>query len=149
MEDHAQSDSPSQRAVAEINRIVEAVNAEISGRKSDDTDAAATKRNRRFVSAKAAQLSEVAAMARAAERQLAAAKTRVLNAVAEAEEAGFTVHEDWSVTNSTPDSPGGTTEAQNHAAAIHAAVKNLVALDEQVASRLNTAAKDLRDLRDN
>ena len=149
MDDRAKSDTASQRAMADIDRVAEAVNAEITTRKSKADDAAATKRNRRFAAAKAARLSEVAEMARAAARQLAAARARVLDEVAKAEAAGFIVQEDWSVIALASGSPGITTEADDHAAALQAAVIDLVALDEQLASRLSAAAKDLQDLSDN
>ena len=78
MADRHESDSASQTAVAEVNRSIWAVNAEISARNGQAKDVATTKRNRRFVSAKAARLSEAADVARTAARQLAAAKARVL-----------------------------------------------------------------------
>ena len=149
MDDRFESETPSQPATAEINRVVEAVNAEIAARKGEAKDAAATKRNRRFVSAKAAQLSEIAEMAEAAGWQLGAAKARVLDEVAKAEAVGLAMQEDLSVTDPTLGSSGSTTEGDAHAAAIQAAVTDLVALDDQVASRLNAAAKNLEDLSDN
>jgi hypothetical protein len=87
-------------------------------------------------------------IARTAARQLAA-KARVLDEVAEAEAAGFTVQEDFSVIDSPSGSSRSTTEADNHAAAIQAAVTDLITLDKQAAARLDAAADRLRDLTDN
>jgi hypothetical protein len=138
----------SQAAVAEINRSIKTVAAEISRRNRGPKDVETTKRNRRFVSAKAATLAEAADISRTAARQLRAAKARLLGEVAKAEEAGFVVQEDFSVIDSK--SPGAhNTRANNHAAAIHAAVTNLLALDRQVSSRLHSTASALKDLRDN
>lgn len=148
MADRNESDSTSQTAVREINRSIKAVNAEISARRSATNDAVTTKRNRRFVSAKSATLSEAADVACAAAPQLTAAKARVLDDVAKAEAAGFIVQEDLSVVDSISRSTRST-RAQDHAVAIQAAVTHLVAVDEQVASRLRAAANALKDLSDN
>jgi len=104
MADRAETGSASLGAVSELNRSLKAVDAEISARNSGAKDAATTRINRRFASAKAARLSEGADIARAAAQQLAAAKARVLEDVAKAEAAGFIVHEDFSLTDSTPGS---------------------------------------------
>jgi hypothetical protein len=64
--------------------------------------------------------------------QLAAAKARVLDEVAKAEAAGFIVHEDFSVTDSTLGNLSRRTEADNHATAIRAAVTDFITLDKQV-----------------
>ena len=98
MADHAETGSASLGAVSELNRRVKAVDGEISARDSGPTDAATTRKNRRFASANSARLSEAADIARAAAQQLAAAKARVLEDVAKAETAGFIVHQDFSVT---------------------------------------------------
>lgn len=148
MTDRAESGSTSQTAVAEINLSIKAVNAEISARSGATKDAATNRRNRRFASANAARLSEAAGIARAAARQIAAAKARVLYDVAKAEAAGFIVQEDFSVIASTSRS-ASSAHAQDHATTIRASVTELVALDEQVAARLRAAAKDLQDLSDN
>lgn len=121
MTDRTESDSTSHIAVAEINRTIKTVSAEISARNCATNDAATTKRNRRFACAKAARLSEAAGIARAAAQQLTAAKTRVLDEVARAEAAGFIVQEDLSVIQSMPGSARSTVEAQYHAATIQAA----------------------------
>ena len=148
MADRDEYDNAFQAAVAEINGSIKAVNAEISARKSAATDAATTKRNRRFISAKAARLSEAADIARAAARRLAVAKARVLDDVAKAEAASFIVQEDFSVIDSTAGSSRGT-DARNHVAAIQAAVTDFVDLDLQVSTRLQVAANTLKDLSDN
>ena len=149
MADRTESEKATQRVTMEINRIVDTVNAEIARRKNETTDEIADKRNRRFAAAKAAQISEAADVARDGARQLDAAKRRVLDEVADATAAGFTVQEDFSVVGAASRGPGSTTEADARTAAIQAAVGELVALDEQVATRLNAAAKDLQDLGDN
>jgi len=145
MENRADSQTPSLRATAEINRVIEVVRAEIATRQSEANDAAAHRRDRRFASAKAAGLSEAADIARAAARQLAAAKARVLDEVAKAEAAGFTVQEDFSVIDSPSGSSRSTTEADNHAAAIRAAATDFITFDKQVAARLDAVADGLRD----
>jgi hypothetical protein len=149
MEDRADSGTPSQRATAEINQVIEIVSAEIATRKMEAHDASAHKQNRRFASAKAANLSEAADIARAAARQLAAAKARVVDEVTKAEAAGFVVQEDFSVIKSPSGSSRSRAEADNHAAAIRAAVTDFMTLDKQVAVRLDATAEGLRDLSDN
>jgi hypothetical protein len=149
MSDRGASNRASRTAVVEINQSIWAVNAEISARNDQAKDVATTKRNRRFVSAKAARLSEAADVARTAARQLAAAKARVLEDVANAEAAGFIVQEDFSVTDSTSASSGNPTRADDYAAAIQAGVTDFVALDEQLARRLHAAAEELQHLNDN
>jgi hypothetical protein len=149
MEDRSDSETTSQRATAELNRVVAAVSAEISARKNKTADAGTLKTNRRFAKAKAARISEAAGIASAAAREITAAKSRVLDEVAKAEAAGFTVQEDFSVFDSRAGSAGRTRETDRHATAIQAAVAELVDLDEQVASRLLAAAKDLEDFSDN
>ncbi|OBJ43549.1 hypothetical protein A5630_18830 [Mycolicibacterium mucogenicum] len=71
-------------------------------------------------------------------------KRQVLNAIAEAEEAGFTVGQDFSVTdpNVTALMRGSQQrqqQATEHAQAIQAAVQALVAADKQAADRINSA----------
>jgi hypothetical protein len=149
MEDRSPGEQPFKRATAELNRVVDAVNAEIAARRTQANDAAAIKRHRRFAAAKAARLSEAADLARAAAQQLKAAKARVMDEVAKAEAAGFTVHDDWSVTDPTSGSSDRATEADDRAEVIKAAVNDLVALDEQVAAGLYAAVEDLKDLSDN
>lgn len=149
MKDRANADFASEKAVAELHRIVEAVDAEISARRRATNDAAATKSNRRFISAKSARLSQAAGIARAGGRQLAAAKSHILDEVSRAESAGFTVQEDFTVVASAPGRALSTEDAQIHAVTIQAAVTKFEALDEQLASRLRAASKDLQDLSDN
>src|SRR5689334_20784331 len=108
MADRNENDNTSQAAVAEINRSIQAVTAEISARRNAANDAETTKRNRRFISAKAATLSEAADIARAAARQLTAARARILDEVAKAEAASFIVQEDFSVIDRTTPSSRGT-----------------------------------------
>ena len=96
----------------------------------------------------AATLSEAADIARAAARQLTAAKARVLDDVAKAEAARLHCARGL-FGNRLHVTKRSSTRAQDHAAAIQAAVTELVALDEQVASRLRAAANALKDLSDN
>ena len=148
MADHYKNINSSQAALTEINRSIDVVTAEISARTSAAKDAEKTKRNRRFISAKAAALSEAADIARAAARQLTEARTRVLDEVERAEAAGFSVQEDFSVRDPMPSS-ARSARGRDHAAAIRAAVDNFSALDRRVSSRLWSAANALNDLRDN
>jgi hypothetical protein len=149
MEDRSDSETASQRATAELNRVVKAVSAEISARENETADAATLKSNRRFAKAKTARISEAAGIASAAARELSAANTRVLDEVAKAEAAGFTVQEDFLVSDDRAGGTGRTSEGDRHARAIQAAVAELVDLDEQMATRLLAAAKDLKELSGN
>jgi len=148
MTDRNEHDNTSQAAVAAINRSIQAVTAEISARRNAANHADTTKRNRRFISAKAATLSEAADMSRAAVRQLRAVKARLLKDVARAEAAGFVVQEDFSVIDSVSPSTRST-RAHYHAAAIQGAVTNFVVLDRQLSSHLQSEANALKDLSDN
>jgi hypothetical protein len=93
-------------------------------------------------------LHATAAAARNSASQLDAAKQRVLEAVAEAEEAGFNVGDDYSVTSRQS---GGSpavqaarqAQAEAFAATIRARVAALLALDQQVAARIISAAAGL------
>jgi hypothetical protein len=147
MTDRGESDSTSQIAVRKINLSIEAVNAEISARRNSVNDVAHRKRNRQFLAAKSASLSDAADIARAAARQLTVANARVRDAVASAEAADFIVQEDFSVVDYISRSTRSR-RARVHAVAIQAAVADLVALDEHVASRLRAAAGPLNDMRD-
>jgi hypothetical protein len=124
------------------------VTAEISARTSAVNDAEVANRNRRFISAKAAMLSEASDIARSAARQLTEAKTRILEAVARAEAAGFVVQEDFSVSDSLS-RLARSSGARDHAAAIRAAVADFSVLDRRVSSRLHATANALKDMRDN
>lgn len=147
MTDHDTNIQSSEALIAELNRSIDVVTEEITARTTAATDAEALKRNRRFVSAKAAALSEAADIARAAARQLMAARNRILDEIARAEAAGFVVHEDFSVSDSL--SPAAHNSiSRNHAAAIRAAVNGFTTLDKQVSTRLRCAANALKDLRD-
>jgi hypothetical protein len=84
--------------VAELDRVVEAVCAEISARRDNANPPAVITINHR--SGTAALLSEAAGIARAGARQLGAAKSRVVDEVARAESAGYTVGDDWTVVDS-------------------------------------------------
>lgn len=83
---------------------------------------------------------------------IAWAKRQVLDAITEAEEAGFTVGQDFSVTDK---SSGGLLrstadrqqQAQGFATEISTRVQALAALDKQVASRITTALAPLESLR--
>jgi hypothetical protein len=138
----------SQALIAELNRSIDVVAEEIAARRSAENDAEATRRNRRFISAKAAVLSEASDIARSAARQLTDAKARILEEVARAEAAGFVVHEDFSVTDSIS-RVACSTRARDHGAAIRAAVTDFSVLDRRVSSRLHASAIALKDLSDN
>lgn len=96
-------------------------------------------------------LHATAAAARNSAFQLEAAKQRVLEAVAEAEEAGFNVGDDYSVTSRQS---GGSpavqaarqAQAEAFAATIRARVAALLALDQQVAARITSAAAGLDNI---
>jgi hypothetical protein len=149
MKDRADPDFASAKAVAELHRVVEAVDAEISARcRAIPDDAATAKSNSRFISAKSARLSQAAGIARAGGRQLAAARSHILDAVSRAESAGFTVQEDFTVVASAPRRALSAEDAQIHSATIQAAVTKFEALDGQLTSRLCAVSKDLQDLRD-
>lgn len=80
---------------------------------------------------------------------IAWAKQRVLNAIAEAEEDGFTVGSDFSVTvkPSLLRSPEGRqAKATEHAHDIEAAVRGLVAADKEVGDRIGGALAPLGQL---
>jgi hypothetical protein len=147
MTDHDMNIQSSHALIPELNRSVDEVSAEISARTSAVCDMETLKRNRRFVSAKAAAQSEAADIARAAARQMTAARTRVLDEIARAEAAGLVVHEDFSVSD-TRLPCARTSRADDHASAIRAAVTHFTALHTQVSTRLGCAANALRDLRD-
>jgi hypothetical protein len=148
MADHNEPFITSLTLIAELNRSVDVVAEEIAARRSAANDAEATKRNRRFVSAKAATLSEASDIARSAARQLTDAKTRILDEIARAEAAGFVVQEDFSVSDSIS-RVDRSTRARDHAAAIRAAVTDFSVLDRRVSSRLRASANALKDLSDN
>ena len=133
--------------IAEINRSVDVVTAEISARIDTTRDAETLKRTRRFISAKSATLSEAAGVARTAARQLTVARARILQEVARAEEAGLVVQEDFSVSDSVPPNPPNPI-GRDHAAAIRAAVTDFSALNTQMSTRLRCAASALKDLRE-
>lgn len=148
MKDRTGGLTVSREATAELNRVVAAVTAELAARRSNTNDAATLRTNRRFAKAKAARVSEAAGIANTAARELTAAKASVLDKVAEARAAGFTVDDDFSVADARTGMADRTTEADRFAADIQAAVTELVDLDEEVASRLLAAAKDLEDFSD-
>src|SRR4051812_25564455 len=107
MTNHDNNITASDALIHEINRIIDVVAAEIWARSSAASDAEATKTNRRFISAKAAALSEAADSVRAAARQLTHARTCILDEVARAETAGLIVQEDFSVSDPvSPDARG-------------------------------------------
>ena len=149
MKDRANVGFASEKAVAELHRVVEAVGAEISARRRATHDVVAARSNRRFIAAKSARLSQAAGVARAGGRQLAAAKAHILDEISRAESAGFTVQEDFAVVASAPGRAGGTREGQIYAATIRAAVAKFEALDKQLASRLRAASDHLQDMSDN
>jgi hypothetical protein len=138
----------SEALVAEINAGIEIVTAEISMRTNAPSDAETLKRSRRLISAKTATLSDAAGIACTAARQLADARTRILDEIARAEAAGFIVGEDFSVGDSARLSTHSS-RARDHAAAIQAAVITFSTLDRRVTSRLRASGNALADLRDN
>ncbi|MCV7177405.1 WXG100 family type VII secretion target [Mycolicibacterium sphagni] len=94
------------------------------------------------------QLHEASSAARTGAQQIQSAKSAALNAINAAEDAGFTVGEDFSITDRAT---GGNAvaraarqvQAQTHSAAIRERVGALIAADQQVAGRLTTAAGGL------
>jgi hypothetical protein len=140
---HKRNINTSQAVIAEPNRSIDVINAEISARTSGANYGESAKRERRFISTKAAALSEAAEIARDAARQLAAARTRVLDEVARAETAGFFVQDDFSV--SDPCQPMLAVRAlTDMPRPIQAAVADL-----RTSSRLQLAVNALKDLSDN
>jgi hypothetical protein len=135
--------------IADLNRSLDEVTAEIATRTWRTTsDPETTKRNRRFIAAKAATLSEAAGIARSGARQLTLARTRILEEVTKAEAAGFVVQEDFSIED--PKSSGTRVSgARDYARTIQAAVADFNDLDERVSLRLRSAANALGDLRNN
>lgn len=79
------------------------------------------------------------------------AKRQVLDAITEAEEAGFTVGQDFSVTDKSGDSLLRSTgarqqQAQAFATEISTRVQTLAALDKQAAAKITTALAPLRQM---
>jgi hypothetical protein len=96
-------------------------------------------------------LQHAAAAARHEADQLDFAKRRVLDAVSEAEEAGFTVAEDLSVTSRQPSSDlleqaRRLALAKCHAAAITARAAELSALDKDAAAKITTSSAPLSEI---
>lgn len=97
------------------------------------------------------QLHEAAGIARQGGQQLKGCKECVLEAVREAQSAGFDVGEDYSVTDR---SRGGSTEfraqraaqAQGHAAFIGHRVAALVASDQELATQIASATRGIDNL---
>jgi hypothetical protein len=94
-------------------------------------------------------LREAARNAQSGSSRLSFARQRVLNSVAEAEEAGFNVGEDYSVTS--VQSGGGAAaraardaQALAFASRIHVRLAELMATDEEVASAITTAANGVQ-----
>ncbi|WP_431237438.1 hypothetical protein ACQ86B_22210 [Mycolicibacterium aichiense] len=93
------------------------------------------------------QLHDAAAAARTGARDIQSAKSAALTAINDAEEAGFTVGEDFSVTSRQ----GGNAvaraaqqaRAQTFAATIRMRVGELIAADQQAAGKVTTAASGL------
>ena len=79
----------SQAVIAQINRSVDRSDRRDLGTNKRGARCGNDRRNRRFMSAKAATLSEAADVARAAARQLTDARTRILDEVARAKATGF------------------------------------------------------------
>lgn len=90
-------------------------------------------------------LTATAAAAREAAFQLAAARQGVLDAVHAAQAAGLTVDDDYTVT-STGRGPSTAAQADALAAALHAKVLALAALDARVAAQISHAANGVRAL---
>ena len=91
-------------------------------------------------------LNGAAAAARYGASEISDAKNLALDAIAEAQEAGFSVGEDLSVTDSMLLGNLRATQAQQHAAAITTRATNLSALDQQVAAKISTAAAPLGEI---
>lgn len=94
------------------------------------------------------QLHEAARVARAGATDLSAARSRMRNAVLDAHEAGFYVHEDLSVTdlstgNSSADRAIREAEAEAYAADIHQRAADLIRADVRTADRISNAMAGL------
>lgn len=94
------------------------------------------------------KLHEASAAARAGAREIQSAKQAAVNAINAAEEAGFTVGEDFSVTSRITGGNAATraalqAQALTHAASIRTRVGELIAADQQVAGRVTAAAGGL------
>ncbi|WP_199255638.1 hypothetical protein [Mycolicibacterium mengxianglii] len=93
------------------------------------------------------RLHSAAGVARAGADQLTSARAAVLRAVETAENAGFTVEEDFSVTSTeTGDTAylaARQSQAEALAASIHGRLADLVSADQQVATDVSAAAEGL------
>ena len=90
-------------------------------------------------------LTAAAAAAREAAFQLASARQAVLDAVRDAQAAGLTVDDDFTV-SSTGRGTATAAQADALAAALHGKVLALAALDRQVATQITGAASGVQDL---
>jgi hypothetical protein len=97
------------------------------------------------------QLHDAATISRAGARDIDASKQRVLVAVNAARDAGFTVSEDFSITTreSGTASAMAARQAQTQALAadIRMRVAELIAIDQQVAAKITTAAASVGTVR--
>lgn len=91
-------------------------------------------------------LHESAAVARRGADTLQYAKQRALNAVEDAQAAGYRVGEDLSVTPPPGSGVAGAAEAQVHASAIQERAAQLAAHDKEIASKINTATAPLHQV---
>lgn len=93
-------------------------------------------------------LHSAATAARNGADDIAWAKRQTLDAIAQAQEAGFTVGEDLSVTDHSSLLPAGAraarqAQAEAFAADIHASAENLATIDKAVANQVSTALAPL------
>jgi hypothetical protein len=147
IDDPVDTSTESEQAAAEIDRLVAAISADLVARQGVTQSGDACKASRRFASAAAAQLSEATDAVRSAAGQLSLARVHILEAVAAAEVAGFTVHNDLSVTGAAKTNRGST-QAVAYEAAIQAAAGEFVGIDTRMASQLRATVTKLRGLGD-
>lgn len=107
-----------------------------------------TYNDRLIVIGAADQLHNASTIARTGAEQIRSAKQAALAAVQRAEEAGFTVGEDFSVTSSETGSPAFVAsrqaQAQGLATSIRVRVGELIAVDQQVAGKIVAATEGLK-----
>lgn len=103
--------------------------------------------DRLTVIALADQLHNASAVARAGASEIGVARQRTIDAVRNAQSAGFEVGEDLSVTSEESGSPAQIAarraQAELHAAEIRRCVTELVSTDQRVATQISTATADI------
>jgi hypothetical protein len=105
--------------------------------------------DRRQVSAVADRLYTVSTIARTGAQQLQAAKQRIVAIVADAEAAGFSVGEDFSLTTYRAGAQAiaaAEEEAREFGRQLRSRIEDLIALDRDVAARITSAAATVDDV---